>query len=208
MSELSLSFPHAAGLTSAKVVSFVDKQLQLTQKRQAELESSLSEMMEAIENNARLQLNLHDLTLEVMQSSTLPQAIELIKKGLIQRFELRDVQLWGQANSGLAKAVPTEGMQLFLTYLQSNPLVFGSVSAFPCEIWAATGVVSGCAFRMSAFGHSYGVLVLGRSDNLFNEAADTLFLQQFVDIMSLWLARLGALHPDGNMTMNERITLE
>ncbi|HQT03087.1 MAG TPA: DUF484 family protein, partial [Thiotrichales bacterium] len=55
-------------LSSAKVVSFVDKQLHLTQQRQAQLEASLSEMMEAIEDNARLQLNLHDLTLEVMQA--------------------------------------------------------------------------------------------------------------------------------------------
>ena len=35
--------------------------------------------------------------------------------------------------------------------------------------------------------------MLGRGDELFNEAADTLFLQQFVDVMGIWLARLGAL---------------
>jgi hypothetical protein len=67
------------------------------------------------------------------------------------------------------------------------------VSAFPMEVWGVTGVFSGCAFRVSAFGQAYGVLVLGRGDTLFSEAADTLFLQQFVDVMGLWLARLGAL---------------
>lgn len=188
MSELA-----STQLSSAKVVSFVDKQLQLTQQRQAQLEVSLSEMMEAIEDNARLQLNLHDLTLEVMQAETLDQAIQLIQQGLKQRFDLRDVQLWGQTNSFLTKAVPTEAMSYFLAYMQRNALAFGAVSAFPTEVWGATGVLSGCAFRVSAYGRAYGVLVLGRGDRLFDEAADTLFLQQFVDVMGLWLARLGAL---------------
>lgn len=182
-------------LSSAKVVSFVDKQLQLTQQRQSQLEASLSEMMEAIEDNARLQLNLHDLTLEVMQAQTLDQAIVLIQQGLKQRFDLRDVQIWGQPNASLAKAVPTENMGYFLAHMQSNALAFGAVSAFPTEVWGATGILSGCAFRLSAFGQAYGVLVLGRGDSLFNEAADTLFLQQFVDVMGIWLARLGALKP-------------
>lgn len=186
-------------LSSAKVVSFVDKQLQLTQQRQAQLESSLSEMMEAIEDNARLQLNLHDLTLEVMQAQSLEQAIQLMKQGLKQRFDLRDVQLWGQANSQLPKAIPTETMSYFLAHMQANAIAFGAVSAFPTEVWGATGVVSGCAFRVSAFGHAYGVLVLGRGDVLFNEAADTLFLQQFVNVMGLWFARLGAI----NMSFDE-----
>lgn len=180
-------------LSAVKVVSFVDKQLQLTQQRQAQLETSLSEMMEAIEDNARLQLNLHDLTLEVMQAQTLEQAIQLMKQGLKQRFDLRDVQLWGQTNALLPKAIPTEAMSYFLAHMQTNALAFGSVSAFPTEVWGATGVLSGCAFRVSAFGQAYGVLVLGRGDALFNEAADTLFLQQFVNVMGLWLARLGAL---------------
>ena len=183
----------SAQLSSAKVVSFVDKQLQLTQQRQAQLESSLSEMMEAIEDNARLQLNLHDLTLEVMQAQSLEQAIQLMKQGLKQRFDLRDVQLWGQSHSLLPKAVPTEAMSYFLAHMQANAIAFGAVSAFPTEVWGATGVLSGCAFRVSAFGRAYGVLVLGRGDTLFNEAADTLFLQQFVNVMGLWLARLGAL---------------
>lgn len=181
-------------LSSAKVVSFVDKQLQLTQQRQAQLESSLSEMMEAIEDNARLQLNLHDLTLEVMQAQHLEQAIQLMKQGLKQRFDLRDVQLWGQANSQLPKPIPTEAMGYFLAHMQTNAIAFGSLSAFPTEVWGATGVVSGCAFRVSAFGQAYGVLVLGRGDDLFNEAADTLFLQQFINVMGLWLARLGAIN--------------
>jgi uncharacterized protein YigA (DUF484 family) len=180
-------------LASVKVVSFVDKQLQLTQQRQAQLESSLSEMMEAIEDNARLQLNLHDLTLEVMQAPTLELAVQLIKQGLKQRFDLHDVQLWGQANSLLPKGIPTEAMAYFLAHMQTNALAFGAVSAFPMEVWGVTGVFSGCAFRVSAFGQAYGVLVLGRGDTLFSEAADTLFLQQFVDVMGLWLARLGAL---------------
>ena len=43
------------------------------------------------------------------------------------------------------------------------------------------------------------MLVLGRGDVLFNEAADTLFLQQFVNVMGLWFARLGAI----NMSFDE-----
>lgn len=183
----------AHALTSAKVVSFIDKQLQLTQQRQVQLEASLADMLEAIEDNARLQLNLHDLTLEVMQANGLEQAVEWLKQGLKQRFDLRDVQLWGQANSILPKAIPTEDSANFLAYLQGNAQAMGPTSAFPTEVWGATGVVSGCAFRMSAFGKAYAVLLLGRSDELFNETADTLFLQQFVDVMGLWLAHLGAL---------------
>lgn len=187
-----------AQLSSAKVVSFVDKQLQLTQQRQAQLESSLSEMMEAIEDNARLQLNLHDLILEVMQAQSLEQAIQFMQQGLKQRFDLRDVQLWGQAHSQLPKPIPTEAMGYFLAHMQTNTIAFGSFSAFPTEVWGATGVLSGCAFRISAFGQAYGVLVLGRGDELFNEAADTLFLQQFVNVMGLWLAHLGAIPADLN----------
>lgn len=175
---------------ATKVVSFIDKQREVTQQRYAQLEESLAEMMAAIEDNARLQLNLHDLTLEVMRCADLTTAIDCLVTGLQNRFGLHDVQLWGQPSSFLAKPVPTEGVQQFMQHMQTHAVEFAAADRFPCELWAKSAVVSAAAFRLSAAGQAYAVLLLGRADREFDDAVDVLFLQQFVDIMSLWLAQL------------------
>lgn len=174
------------------VISFVDKQLLLTQKRHAALESSLAEMMSAIEDNARLQLNLHDLTLEVMRAHTLSDAVAVLCSGLKNRFALRDVQVWGQPGSLLPSPVPTVTMMQFLAHMKLHDVAFGDAKAFPPEVWLTPGVVSGCAFRLSGLQSGYGVLVLGRNDLDFSVEADTLFLQQFVAIIGFWLESMGA----------------
>lgn len=176
-----------------KVISFVDKQLLLTQKRHAELESSLAEMMSAIEDNARLQLNLHDLTLEVMRAHALSDAVTVLCSGLKNRFALRDVQVWGQSGSLLPRPVPTVTMMQFLAHMKLHDIAFGDAKAFPSELWLTPGVVSGCAFRLSGLQSGYGVLVLGRNDLDFSVEADTLFLQQFVAIIGFWLESMGAM---------------
>jgi uncharacterized protein YigA (DUF484 family) len=98
-------------LSNNRIVSFVDKQLALTQKRHAEMEQSLAEVMSAIEDNARLQLNLHELTLEIMRANSLKDAITLLCEGMKARFDLKNVQVWGRAGSYLPTPVPTEQMQ-------------------------------------------------------------------------------------------------
>jgi uncharacterized protein YigA (DUF484 family) len=175
-----------------RVVSFIDKQLALTQKRHAEMENALAEVMSAIEDNARLQLNLHELILEVMRAANLEEATLLICDGLKARFELKDVQIWGFAQSNLPQPVPTESMQQFMHYMRSHPIANGGGDAFPCEAWAAAGVVSGCAFSLRGKENVYGVLVIGRKDDAFIGEVDTLFLRQFVAVIGFWLEKMGA----------------
>lgn len=175
---------------TAKVISFVDKQRQVTQQRYQQLESSFAEMMAAIEDNAQLQLNLHDLTLEVMQCTTLAQAVNLLITGLIARFALHDVQLWSMPDYPLAQPIPTEGVCAFLQHMQAHRVEFGTYQQFPSELWGRAGVRSAAAFQLSAHGCAYAVLLLGRDDDQFSECVDVLFLQQFVQIMGLWLAQL------------------
>lgn len=176
-----------------RIVSFADKQLALTQKRHAEVEQSLADVMSAIEDNARLQLNLHELVLEIMRASCLTDAITLLSDGLMARFELRDVQVWGQAESALPQPIPTEMLQQFMRYMRTHPIANGAGDAFPPEIWTKAGVVSGCAFALRGRGSAYGVLVIGRKDDAFEGEVDTLFLQQFVALMGFWLEQMSAL---------------
>jgi len=173
-----------------RVVSFVDKQLALTQKRHAEMEQALSEVMSAIEDNARLQLNLHELTLEVMRASTVTDAIVLLCDGLKARFELKDVRVFGQAGCGLPMPIPTEMMQDFMHYMRTHGVANGGGDAFPPEVWSTPGVVSGCAFALKGRGTAFGVLVIGRKDDAFVGEVDTLFLQQFVSLMGFWFEQL------------------
>jgi len=172
--------------SSNRVVSFVDKQLALTQKRHAEMEQALSEVMSAIEDNARLQLNLHELTLEIMRATNLSDALVLLCDGLTARFELKDVRVLGQVGSGLPLPVPTEMMQDFMHYMSTHPLANGDGDAFPSEVWSKPGVVSGCAFALKGRGTAYGVLLIGRKDDAFVGEVDTLFLQQFVSVIGFW----------------------
>lgn len=177
--------------TSNKVVSFVDKQLAITQKRHTEMEKSLSDMMAAIEDNARLQLNLHDLTLEVMRFRDLNTAVEHLCLGLKQRFDLQDVRVWGQTDSLLPQPVPTQAVQDFMHYMQGHPIAAGTGERFPRELWSTAGVVSACAFALRGRAGAFGVMVLGRKDDAFaSDDMDTLFLQQFVAVMALWLESL------------------
>jgi uncharacterized protein YigA (DUF484 family) len=169
-----------------RVISFVDKQLALTQKRHAEMEQALSEVMSAIEDNARLQLNLHELTLEIMRATNLNDALVLLCDGLAARFELKDVRVLGQVGSGLPLPVPTEMMQDFMHYMLSHSLANGDGDAFPSEVWSKPGVVSGCAFALKGRGRAYGVLLIGRKDDAFVGEVDTLFLQQFVSVIGFW----------------------
>ena len=176
--------------SSNRVVSFVDKQLALAQKRHAEMEQALSEVMLSIEDNARLQLNLHELTLEIMRATNLNDALVLLCDGLTARFELKDVRVLGQAGSGLPLPVPTEMMQDFMHYMLTHPLANGGGDAFPPEVWSKPAVVSGCAFALKGKGAAYGVLVIGRKDDAFVGEVDTLFLQQFVSVIGFWFEAL------------------
>jgi uncharacterized protein YigA (DUF484 family) len=176
--------------SNAKIVSLVDKQLAMAQKRHEEMEQALSEVMAAIEDNARLQLNLHDLTLEVMRAADLATALSVLISGLKQRFDLKDVQVWGQFGSSLPQPIPTESVMQFMHYMQGHPLVSGLGSTFPIEVWQVARVVSGCAFALRGRQGAYGVVLMGRKDDVFAQEIDTLFLQQFVDIMGLYLERL------------------
>jgi uncharacterized protein YigA (DUF484 family) len=177
--------------TQGRVVSFVEKQLSIAQKRHAEMESSLAEVLSAIEDNARLQLNLHELMCDVMRAGELSSGIECLLQGLKHRFALKDVQIWGMPSAILPQAVPTEPMQLFLTHMAQYPCETGLAERFPTEVWGVAGVVTGCAFRLKGTGQPFGVLVLGRSDDGFDGDVDTLFLKQFVDIMGFWLEVMG-----------------
>lgn len=179
--------------SSNRVVSFVDKQLALTQKRHAEMEQALSEVMSAIEDNARLQLNLHELTLEIMRATHLTDAIVLLCDGLKARFELKDVRVLGQVGSGLPLPVPTEMMQDFMHYMATHALANGGGDAFPSEVWSTPNVISGCAFALKGRGSAFGVLLIGRKDDAFVGEVDTLFLQQFVSLIGFWFEKLCAL---------------
>jgi uncharacterized protein YigA (DUF484 family) len=177
-------------LSNNRIVSFVDKQLALTQKRHAEMEQSLAEVMSAIEDNARLQLNLHELTLEIMRANSLKDATTLLCEGMKARFDLKNVQVWGLAGSYLPTPVPTEQMQQFMSYMCSHAVANGGKEAFPSEIWTTSGVMSGCAFALRGRSTVFGVLVIGRKDDAFIGELDTLFLQQFVSLIGFWFEKL------------------
>jgi uncharacterized protein YigA (DUF484 family) len=178
--------------SDGRVVSFIEKQLAVTQKRHAEVETALADVMSAIEDNARLQLHLHELACDVMRCPTLEDAVALLKLALKERFSLKDVVLWGQEGSELAPSVPSPSMQDFMTHLVRVRLENGEGERFPLESWSVPGVVSGCAFRLVGKGYPFGVLLLGRQDDGFVGEIDTLFLQQFVEIMGFWLEAMGA----------------
>lgn len=177
--------------TEGRVVSFVEKQLSIAQKRHAEMEASLTEVLAAIEDNARLQLNLHEISCDVMRTGELSAGVNCLLAGLKHRFALKDVQLWGMPASLLPPIVPTEPMQLFLSHMAQYPCEMGLAERFPIEAWGGAGVVTGCAFRLKGIGQPYGVLMLGRSDDGFDGEVDTLFLKQFVDVMGFWLEVMG-----------------
>jgi uncharacterized protein YigA (DUF484 family) len=178
--------------SDGRVVSFIEKQLAVTQKRHAEMEASLAEVMSAIEDNARLQMHLHELMCDVMRCRQLDTALTLLRTELKERFSLKDVVLWGQDGSLLPRTVPSSAMCNFMEHLAKVRTENGEGSRFPLESWSVPGVVSGCAFRLIGRGAAFGVLMLGRQDDGFSGEVDTLFLQQFVDIMGFWLEAMGA----------------
>lgn len=178
--------------SDGRVVSFIEKQLAVTQKRHAEMETALADVMSAIEDNARLQLLLHELACDIMRCPTLDSAVELLKLALKERFLLKDVVVWGQEGSELARTVPSPAMQDFMAQLARVRIENGAGERFPLESWSVPGVVSGCAFRLVGKGYPFGVLLLGRQDDGFVGEIDTLFLQQFVEIMGFWLEVMGA----------------
>lgn len=189
--------------SDGRVVSFIEKQLAVTQKRHAEMEASLAEVMSAIEDNARLQMHLHELACDVMRCSDLSSAIALLTSALKERFSLKDVVLWGQEGSHLPRIVPSTAMQDFMAHLARVRMENGAGARFPLEAWSVPGVVSGCAFRLVGKGYAFGVLLLGRHDDGFVGEIDTLFLQQFVDSIGFWLEIMGASFPEGDERLSE-----
>lgn len=175
-----------------QVVSFVERQLAIARKRHAEMEASLSEVMAAIEDNARLQMTLHDLALDVMRAHDCATAVRLLREGLLARFSLKDVQLLGMPGTGLPQPLPTETMQGFVQHMDQEVQVCGAGERFPPELWQVPGVVSACVFSLRGRGDTYGLLALGRADDGFAGEVDTLFLRQFVALMGLWLEVVGA----------------
>jgi len=195
-----LTIPHPSG----EAVSLIAKQLEIFRNRHQEIENQLSTLIDIAKENDLLFDRMHELTLAMLDASTLDEAVDNLQKVLIECFHADFVALRlfrEQASSSQEDLFMDPGDPRLLNFqdiLASNqPLCCRPTSAQANFLFADSAFeVKSCAIIPLLFTELEGLLAIGSQDQeRFHYNMGNLFLNQMSEIIGTRLIAL--LHQQG-----------
>ena len=190
-----LTIPHPSG----EAVSLIAKQLEIFRSRHQEIENQLSRLIDIAKENDLLFDRMHELTLAMLDASTLDEAVDNLQKVLIDCFQADFVALRlfrEQTSSSQADLfMDPEDQRLlhFQDILASNqPLCCRPTPAQASCLFADSAFeVKSCAIIPLLFTELEGLLAIGSQDQeRFHYNMGNLFLNQMSEIIGTRLIAL------------------
>jgi uncharacterized protein YigA (DUF484 family) len=190
-----MTIPHPSGVA----VSLLSKQLELLRNKQHEQESQLNELVEIARNNDAAFLGLHQLTIALLNASTLEEAVLTLQQALAAYFstEFVEVRLIQYCpDSALEKLFinpNSQDVKAFMKELGSQQTKCARPTLAQAKILFGDLAleVESCAIIPMELGNSAGILAIGsREAGRFHYSMGQLFLTQIGEIVA---ARLHSL---------------
>jgi uncharacterized protein len=190
-----MRIPHPSG----NAVSLISKQLELFRSRHQELESQLTELIEIARENDTSYVRMHKLTLALLDSKTIEEAVENLETVLSEYFLTDFVAI------RLIKHIPaatvsklyiesdSEDLKPFSKELSSNEPTCGRPTLTQAKILFGDSAldVTSYAIMPMMFTELEGFLAVGsREESRFHFSMGSLFLTQMSEIVGTRLISL------------------
>jgi uncharacterized protein YigA (DUF484 family) len=190
-----MSIPHPSGTA----ISLISKQLELFRSKHLEMESQLNALIEIARDNDTSFIRMHKLTLALLDTSTLEQAIVNLDTVLADYFltDFVAVRIIKQcpesAIANLFIEPDSEDLQPFLKVLASNQPKCGRPTLGQAKVLFGDSAVEvkSCAIIPMNFTELDGILAIGsREEERFHYSMGNLFLTQMSEIIGTRLISL------------------
>lgn len=190
-----MRIPHPSG----SAISLISKQLELFRTRHQELESQLTELIEIARENDTSYVRMHKLTLAMLDSKTLEEAVENLELVLSEYFLTDFVALRlvsdcvDPANWGLYLHPDSEDLKPFLKELSSLEPTCGRPTLAQANVLFGESAleVKSYAIMPMMFTEVEGFLAIGsREEGRFHFTMGSLFLTQMSEIVATRLISL------------------
>ncbi|MDD1606720.1 MAG: DUF484 family protein [Methylococcaceae bacterium] len=190
-----LSIPHPSGVA----VSLITKQLELLRNKHREQEHQLTELIEIARNNDTAFLRLHQLTLALLNSTTLEDAVVTLERVLTDFFltdfvEVRLIQPYTDESMAHLFIDPdSEDVKPFMKELTCKQTKCARPTLAQAKILFGDLAleVNSCAIVPMMLGESAGILAIGsREQGRFHYSMGQLFLTQIGEIVEARLFSL------------------
>ncbi len=188
----NLRIPHARGSS----ISLVERQLAVLRQRGMDLQERLQRMLEVARENDRLFALTRELTLQLLETTSVTELIATLEDSLRQRFQVEyvglvlfaeqsyDVGRWVRLDEAKKKISSCLGAEPVCGVLRDSELEF----LFGGEQAQQVGSVAVASLSYQGL---RGVLALGSNDsNRYGNTVDTIFLEYLVQVIGRLLATL------------------
>ena len=190
-----LRIPHPSGTA----VSLISKQLEIFRCKHQELENQLIELIEIARENDTSHVRMHKLTLALLDSKSVAEAITNLKTVLCEYFltDFVELRIIGQPNELAPSSIyidpDSEDIKAFTKELSSPQPTCGRPTLTQARILfgdAALEVMSYAIIPM-LYTELEGFLALGsRNENRFHYSMGNLFLSQISELLGTRLISL------------------
>jgi uncharacterized protein YigA (DUF484 family) len=190
-----MRIPHPSG----NAVSLISKQLEIFRSRHQELESQLTELIEIARDNDTSYVRMHKLTLALLDSKTIEEAVENLETVLSEYFLTDFVAIRLIKNnpdatiSNLYVDPDSEDLKPFSKELSSNEPTCGRPTLSQAKILFGDSAlnVTSYAIMPMMFTELEGFLAVGsREEGRFHFSMGSLFLTQMSEIVGTRLISL------------------
>ncbi|MGY6276549.1 DUF484 family protein [Methylomonas sp. MgM2] len=187
--------PHPTG----NAVSLISKQLELFRNKHQEQESQLTALIDIARENDAAFNRMHELTLAMLEASTLEEAIANLNEVLAECFltDFVSVKIVGERPQSPINNLFVDrddpGFTLFANLLLENQSKCGrpTLSQAQFLFGDAASEVRSCAIMPMAFTRLEGLLAIGsRDEGRFHYSMGSLFLTQMSEIIGTRLISL------------------
>jgi uncharacterized protein YigA (DUF484 family) len=185
-----LRLPHGSG----KTVSLIERQVQVLREQNAALKSTLRELVNVARDNDRLNGQMHQMTLDLLRSDSLPPLLEALESHLRNEFAADAVallltgvdELQQRATGADPLVIDEAAKQLFPTALGDGKPQCGRLKRSQLQFLfrsAAERIESAVVIPLGDRG-SAGLLAIGsREVNRFHPGMGTLFLTHLGELL-------------------------
>lgn len=191
----NMTIPHPSG----NAISLISKQLEIFRGKHQELENQLSALIEIARDNDTAVSRMHHLTLALLDSATLEDAVANLDHVFKDYFRtdfavikiIDDRRQASIANLFIAADAPE--LQHFYAILNSNKPKCGrpTLAQARAMFGDAAAEVKSCAFVPMVFTELEGLIAIGsREENRFHYSMGSLFLRQMSEIIGTRLISL------------------
>ena len=187
----TLRIPHPTG----PAISLVERQVKVLREQNRAYKRKLMELVQVGRDNDKVNRNLHALTVALLQSDTLTQALDTLLDSLIRGFKATDVAVrLAGFPSGLELPPQVEPLDAdrpppdaFQSFMQAARPICGRLKAEQLDYLfgdQASQIDSAALVPLGA-GCRLGMLAIGSDDsNRFHPGMDTLFLRNLGEVAS------------------------